>query len=208
MIDFDGNSYSIITIGKQTWMAENLRVTKFKNGDPIPHVSEQTAWKMTFEEERPAWCSMNNQPSLLKKYGVLYNWYAATDSRGIAPEGWRLPTIEDWEELLRFLTKKQDLYEFDTTAAPLLKSKTNWGAPGFENMRGNNGSGFNAYGTGFRLENEFMQEFIATGFWSSSDDPDTDMPFPFLIQVNYATIETYYRKLSGFNIRLIKINPK
>jgi len=91
-VDIDGQTFDIVVIGSQTWMAENLNVSHFLNGDPIPHVQTNEEWLKAAENRRPAWCYYNNDPVNGKKYGKLYNWFAVNDSRGLAPPGWHIPT--------------------------------------------------------------------------------------------------------------------
>src|SRR5688572_21874913 len=90
--DADGNIYRTVTIGDQVWMAENLKVTHYKNGDAIAVVSSDTAWSHLLSG---AYCHYNNDINNTAAYGKLYNWYAINDSRGIAPEGWHIPTEEE-----------------------------------------------------------------------------------------------------------------
>ena len=93
--DIDGNVYQTVTIGTQVWMAENLRVTHYNNGDAIPNVTDNT-WG---DLETGAYCAYNNESSNGSTYGLLYNWYALDDGRKIAPEGWHVPTDAEWQEL-------------------------------------------------------------------------------------------------------------
>jgi len=98
--DIDGNTYEIVKIGNQWWMAENLKVTNYRNGEAIPNVTEDSAWSNL---STGAWCSYNNDVSNIETYGRLYNWYAVNDSLGLAPEGWHVASEEDWQELVDFL---------------------------------------------------------------------------------------------------------
>jgi uncharacterized protein (TIGR02145 family) len=92
-------------IGNQVWMAENLKVTKFRNGDPIYEARSKEEWYQAGLQKKPAFCYYNNEPSTASQYGVLYNWYAINDSRGLAPEGWKIPTSWDVEALRDLLQK-------------------------------------------------------------------------------------------------------
>jgi len=74
-------------IGEHEWMIENLRVTHYNNEDPIPHVTNNSEWASL---GTGAYCFYNNEESLAGTYGMLYNWYAADDERGLCPEGWRV----------------------------------------------------------------------------------------------------------------------
>jgi len=102
MTDQDGNTYKTIKIGTQTWMAENLRTTKYRNGDPIPHVTDTAQW---VDLTSGAYCYYGNTQRLdsIATFGGLYNWYAVSDSRYIAPKGWHVPTDEDWTTLVTYL---------------------------------------------------------------------------------------------------------
>jgi uncharacterized protein (TIGR02145 family) len=102
--DIDGNVYQTITLGTQTWMLENLRVTRYRNGDSIVHAADPAVWRtLRSASDKGGWCHYNNDPGNEATYGKLYNWYAATDARNIAPVGWRVPTKADWEVLQYYL---------------------------------------------------------------------------------------------------------
>jgi hypothetical protein len=101
-----------VNTGNQIWSSENLYVNKFRNGDSIPEVKNKDDWDSAIYNEEPAWCYYNFNSENGKKYGKLYNWYAVNDPRGLAPIGWRLPTIDEWRELINCLRKKLLLNEF------------------------------------------------------------------------------------------------
>ena len=82
-----------VVVGTQTWSAQNLDVTTYKNGDAIPQVQDAEAWKNL---TTGAWCYYENKTSYGTTYGKLYNWYAVTDARGLAPQGFHVPTDADW----------------------------------------------------------------------------------------------------------------
>lgn len=100
VIDFDGNVYHPVVIGKQTWLVEDLRVTHYRNGEAIPNVADSTQWTLLTSG---AYCNYNNDSVLSKVYGKLYNWYAVNDRRGLAPKGWHIPTDEEWSTLVNYL---------------------------------------------------------------------------------------------------------
>lgn len=110
--DIDGNVYHTIKIGNQLWMAENLKVTHYSNGDSIPKVTDDSTW---VSRSTGMFCIYNNVNSNADKYGLLYNWYVVYDSRGIAPEGWRVPTEDDFAELENFLIENG--YNWDGTSS-------------------------------------------------------------------------------------------
>lgn len=98
--DIDGNIYQTIKIGTQWWMAENLKVTHYRNGDSIPNVTDETAWSNL---TTGAYGNYNNDDDISNTYANLYNWYAVNDSRNIAPIGWHIPTDAEWQTLVDYL---------------------------------------------------------------------------------------------------------
>jgi uncharacterized protein (TIGR02145 family) len=92
-----------VTIGNQVWMTKNLNVDKFRNGDPIPQAKTNEEWEAAGKNKQPAWCYYDNDPSNGAKFGKLYNWYAVIDVRGLAHEGYHIPTNEDWTTLVNYL---------------------------------------------------------------------------------------------------------
>ena len=83
-----------VVIGNDEWMTENLSVKKFNNGDPIPEAKTDADWLKAGQDKSPAWCYQNNDPANEKSYGILYNYYAVSDERGLLPEGFHLATDE------------------------------------------------------------------------------------------------------------------
>ena len=109
-----------IQIGAQIWMTQNLNVAHFRNGDPIEEAKTAEDWKAAGENKKPAWCYYNNDPTNGEKYGKLYNWYAVNDSRGLAPNGWKLPEIKCFSQLLVFLNATEGI------SHNILKSTLGW----------------------------------------------------------------------------------
>lgn len=102
--DIDGNVYRTVVIGTQTWMAENLKVTRYRNGDTIPNYADPLQWAgVNPFNQVGAYCNYMNDESYVSTYGRLYNWFAATDVRVIAPIGWHIPTDEEWRTLSNYL---------------------------------------------------------------------------------------------------------
>lgn len=101
----DGKVYKTVIIGNQTWMAENLNVSTFRNGDTIPEVKNDEEWLKAGKEGRPAWCYFKNKKKNGKKYGKLYNWHAVCDLRGLAISGYHIPTHSEMTDLENFLQK-------------------------------------------------------------------------------------------------------
>ena len=100
IFDIDGNIYEMIQIGTQVWMAENLKVTKYRNGDPIPTAYNNSAWSAL---TTGAYATYNDDASNTDTYGLLYNWYVVDNSLNIAPEGWHVPTDAEWQILVDYL---------------------------------------------------------------------------------------------------------
>ncbi|NVO10126.1 MAG: fibrobacter succinogenes major paralogous domain-containing protein [Bacteroidales bacterium] len=99
--DIDGNVYKTVIIGTQEWMAENLKVTHYRNGDPITNITDNTQW--INNRTQGAWCSYNNDAANKNIYGLLYNYYTIADSRGICPIGWHVPSDAEWNILISYL---------------------------------------------------------------------------------------------------------
>ncbi len=98
--DIDGNTYRTIKIGDQVWMATNLKVTHYNNGDPIPHITDSSQWrKLT----TGAWSAYDNDKKNIALYGLLYNWHTLADRRKLAPKGWHIPTDAEWRILMKAL---------------------------------------------------------------------------------------------------------
>ncbi len=154
--DYDGNKYKTVVIGNQEWMAENLNVEHYRNGDVIPQVQSNEDWA---DLKTGAWCYYENKTSNEKTYGKLYNWYAVNDYCGLAPEGWHIPSDAEWTQLTDYLGGYK-------AAGGKLKATTLWTSPNTEAI---NSSGFTAFPGGLR---DFVGSFTTIGesgwFWSSS----------------------------------------
>jgi len=171
--DIDGNVYQTIKIGDQEWMAENLKVTHYRNGDAIPNVTDATEWsKLT----TGAYCEYDNNSANVDTYGRLYNWYAVNDSRNIAPEGWHVPTDEEWKELEMTLGMSQS--EADDSGwrgsdqgSQLAGNADLWSDGVLENNTAFGSSGFAALPGGYRYGygGGFDDMGYDALFWSSSE---------------------------------------
>lgn len=135
--DIDGNVYNTIKIGNKIWMKENLRSKRYLNGDSIPFISGNKKWSETTEG---AWSYYNNDTSQIRVYGLLYNYYAVYNWRGICPWGWHIPSEYEWQQLILEL-------EGETRAGGKLKSKDGWKSP---NTGADNSSRFSALPGGYR----------------------------------------------------------
>jgi uncharacterized protein (TIGR02145 family) len=131
--------YKEAKIGDQIWMAENLNVSKFRNGDVIPEAKTNEEWIRVAKEKQPAWCYYNNDVNNGNKFGKLYNAYAVRDPRGLAPKGWHIPSTEEWDKLCIEISERKS-----KSVGLQLKSKMSW------QHNGDNCFGFDALPAGFR----------------------------------------------------------
>lgn len=141
LTDIDDNVYKTVKIGDQWWLAENLKVTHYRNGEAIPNVTDGTQWSNLITG---AYCAYNNDNGNISTYGLLYNWFAVDDNRNIAPAGWHVPTDEEWKQLEMYLgispTRVNDTNNRGTDEGNKLKSTNGWHNGG----NGTNVSGFSA----------------------------------------------------------------
>jgi len=157
IVDVDKNSYNTIKIGNQIWMAENLKTTRFKNGDRLNQFLENNLWQ---DSDKPTWVHYNFDTTYNRSYGKLYNWLAITDKRGLCPSGWRVPKIGDWQQLVKYVGK--------VSPGGLLKEvgTSKWKIP---NAYSSNFYGFTATPSGFiDSENNFVKLGEQASWWSVS----------------------------------------
>jgi len=177
----DAKVYKTVKIGNQVWMAENLNTDRFRNGDLIPEVKTEADWEKADINKKPAWCYYNNNFLIGKTYGKLYNLWAIIDSRGLAPNGFNIPSKEEWDSLdheifsnPRFESSRE---AGGGAVGSYLKSSEHWlaappskfGNPfGFDlGGIGNNSSGFTAQPGGYRSYGRFIY-FEKSGVWWTS----------------------------------------
>jgi uncharacterized protein (TIGR02145 family) len=150
VVDQDGNTYATIVIGTQEWMAENLRTTTYRNGDPIPNVTDNTQWQGL---TTGAWAHYNHDSQYENPYGKLYNGYAVNDPRNVCPVGWHVPSEAEWNTLIGYLDPDYNPeasgggMPHSSTAGGVMKSTGTqyWNAP---NEGATNVSGFSGVGSG------------------------------------------------------------
>ena len=187
---------SSVTIGTQIWSNTNLDVTTYRNGDPIPQVTDNTTWANL---TTGAWCYYNNDPTNNTTYGKMYNWYAVNDPRGLAPEGWHIPTNAEWTTLSTFLGG-------DAIAGGKMKSTGTslWQSP---NTSATNSSGFAGRPGGFRSSfsgGTFADQYFTSHFWSSNAVDSTSAYF-YTLYWNAAYINPSFNyKKAGCSVRLVQ----
>jgi uncharacterized protein (TIGR02145 family) len=154
----DGKTYNTIEIGNQVWMAENLNVDRFRNGDPIKEITSNEEWVQAGNNGTPAWCYYNNDPQYGLKYGKLYNWHAVNDARGLAPEGWYVPSDEECKLVIN------QLGGFAQAGLKMKSSDTWYGGGGY------NKEGFNGLASGRRGKaGNFSSEGFYFFWWTSTE---------------------------------------
>lgn len=186
--------YPEIKILQHTWMAKNLDVSSFRNGDPIQEAKSEEEWKRLGDSGLPAWCHFENDPKNDEIHGKLYNWYAVNDRRGLAPNGWNIPTDSDWRILVNNLGGEEGV-------GLKLKSKTGWN----NNGNGNNDSGLNFKPSGVRIENgAFSVKDAVTMFWSYNEIDIDIARVRAISDENYDFIELQKFKQYGVSVRCMK----
>jgi len=192
--DIDGNVYNTVTIGDQVWMAENLKVTHYCNGDAIPKVIGDSDWENLASG---AYCINDNNDSNAVTYGFLYNWYAVDDSRDIVPEGWHVPTDEEWQTLVDYLGGSG-------VAGGKLKETgtTHWNSP---NGGATNESGFSALPGGYRHHNgRYTNMGYNARFWSSTEHDNYDAWNRLLNSYNSGVYRFSNYLHYGFSVRCVR----
>jgi len=192
---FQAIAQSEIKIADQVWMSKNLDVMYFRNGEKIPQAKSQKAWQNLTQKGKPAWCYFNFDSKLGKKYGKLYNVFCVFDSRGLAPEGWRIPSQSDWNTLSTNLGG----YQF---AGKKLKSIVSWINGEFSN----NESGFDALPGGYCHPMGYFQDVLGKyGNWWSSTLANRYETYS--MQLHHNNTNFYIEKQdnrNGFSVRCIK----
>lgn len=209
--DNDANEYGLVRIGKQVWTAENLRTTTYNDGSPIPHVPDSAGWATT---SSGAYCYYDNTTDevVRNKWGPLYNWYAV-ETEKLAPEGWHVPSYDEWCALEDYLTENGYNYDGTTTserAAQSLAAQTDWeswtgnGAIGNDPSE-NNSSGFSALPGGQRFTNCSFYRKGTDGYWWSTTERDSTRVFVIHLFHRSTSVDvdnTY--KMQGCSVRLLK----
>ena len=185
-----------IKIGTQTWTSKNLNVSAYRNGDKIPQVQDAKAW---VKLKTGAWCYHQNKTANGTKYGKLYNWYAVNDKRCLAPKGYHIPSVAEWDILIEYLGG-------GFTGGARMKSKNGWKNNGY----GNNRSGFAALPGGSRY-NDGDFDFVGVfGHWWSSSEFDIDSAWGCTMisdagdDAPDADTGYFYDKPNGFSVRCVK----
>ena len=185
--------FDYVTIGSQVWTSKNLDVTTYRNGDPIPQVTNPSEWAGL---TTGAWCYFNNDPANGAIYGKLYNWYAVNDSRGLAPAGWHIPTDAEWTTLGASLGG-------DNVAGGKMKmtGTSYWSSP---NTGATNSSGFSGLPGGYGGES-FGSFGNYGSFWTATESGvSTAWTRDLGYNYDYLYRFSLHNKRAGFSVRCIK----
>ena len=193
--DIDGNVYHTVTIGTQVWMVENLKTTRYGNGDPIPNITVAASWSAL---STGAYSWYNNDATTYKAtYGALYNWYAVADSRNIAPTGWHVATDDEWSTLTTFLGGESAGSTMKETGT------SHWLSP---NTGTTNSSGFTALPGGYLYyDGGTFSNVGRYGYWWSNTADGVSFAWYRFLFYGYAYV---YRgnlnKQFGFSVRCVR----
>ena len=191
----NGTATPVLTVCCQSWMTKNLDVDKYRNGDPIPKVTDPTAWTAL---TTGAYCYYNNDSATYAAtYGKLYNWYAVNDPRGLAPEGWHIPTDFEWTTL-------ENCLGGSTVDGGAMKETgtIHWTTP---NTGATNISGLSGLPGGARDVSGPFVGLSGNGFWWSATENDaTTSWYRFLSYDNGSIYRGYVAKQDGLSVRCIR----
>lgn len=183
IVDIDGNTYPTVRIGGQTWMASNLKTTRYRDGGSIPVAADNATWSGLTTGARTTHPGSN---------GPLYNWHAVNDSRGLCPAGWRVPSTGDWNALVSAV---------GNDAGFKLKSSSGW-------LDGGNGSdafGFNGLPGGFRSNGGAFEAAGRNAYWWSSTSFDANAAYGRgLIDTRRDMPANFGNMRFGYSVRCVK----
>ena len=188
------DTFKSVKINKQVWMAKNLTVSKFRNGDIIPEAESDSDWVKAGREHKPAWCYYNQNKDTGRKYGKLYNYFAMMDTRGLAPSGWHIPNPKDWDTLHFSLGDW-------SAVGNKLKTTSGWKKGG----NGNNSTGFCALPAGkCSVKGKFTWLGTGTFFLTLPIYPSDFTQIEQLISFNSELSPGFSDFECGFSCRCIK----
>jgi uncharacterized protein (TIGR02145 family) len=189
--DIDGNVYPTVKIGSQLWMAENLRVIHYRNGEAITSVKGGQVWQLHLTE---GYCTYGDSVENTATYGLLYNWHAVTDKRNLAPTGWHVPSDTEWQILIDFLGGS-------SIAGGEMKDSGGW----FNNGNGSNSSEFTALPGGICYSNGIFNGIgFSASFWSSTGYSSDGAWNRLLSYVSPGIGRDGGNKLDGISVRCVR----
>jgi uncharacterized protein (TIGR02145 family) len=183
-----------VKIGNQVWMAKNLDVVTFRNGDFISQAKDSDQWDYAANNKMPVWCYYEFDKNNGKFYGKLYNWYAVNDSRGLAPMGFHVPSIDEFNILSTY-------FGGDTKAGKSLKYSEGW----LKNGNGDNSSGLAFLPGGDCNGSGFFEGLGNYGYWWSSTYLNSGYAFRYRLESSNSKFSKLIcSKYCGFSVRCIK----
>ncbi len=207
IMDAEENVYITVRIGDQWWMAENLRVTVYRDGTEIPNLQDDNDWLMA---GKGAWVNYDNNESIGKEFGALYNWFTVVDERGLCPDGWKVPSDEDWMELEKYLGMSGETVLLDglrgSDEGGMLKDTgvQLWNHP---NAGATNETGFTALPAGSRqVEPIVFFEFLRddTYYWTVSQSDENSAWNRGLTFKTAGVFRYSADKRNGYSVRCLK----
>jgi uncharacterized protein (TIGR02145 family) len=199
--DVDGNIYGTVKIGSQWWMTENLKVTSYKDGTKITEVLPIENDSIWAKLDSAAFCKTDD------RFGLLYNWYAVSNAKQIAPEGWHIPTDDDWKKLeveigMSVAESVKTGWRGTNEAEKLIiKSSEGWIEPVHF---GSNVTGFLALPGGCRVFNGTSNVLSNTAFWWTSTEKNNQAYYRYIDSKQKTIFRHYAYKQYGFSIRCVK----
>lgn len=205
--DIDGNIYPTVQICNQTWTAKNLDVSHYRNGDVISQVTDSTTWANL---TTGAWCYYQNNTANGPIYGKLYNWYAVNDPRGLAPQGYHVPSDTEWSTVVNCLGGS-------SVAGGAMKEAglIHWGNPNTGYSGGSNSSGFTALPGGIRVQYGYNSQAVLAaglfgninydGIWWTSTDTNSPSAWAYdMVYESNGTDRFDKNKAVGISVRCVK----
>lgn len=207
VIDYDDNEYTIVQIGTQWWLGENLKVTHYADGDAIDNVTDNSAWEGL---STGAYCDYNNESSNVDTYGRLYNFYAVDDARELAPEGWHVASDAEWKQMeislgMSQVSSDSTGYRGSDEGGKLKESGlSHWLDP---NTGATDEVGFTALPAGYRDGTGVSGTLESYGmFWTATEDNDFNA-WSRQLAADHADINRMqYGKTYGFSVRCVRDN--
>ena len=186
--------HASVRVGNQVWMLENLNMDTFRNGEAITHATTAEEWARAGREGKPAWCYYENKTENGVRYGKLYNWYAVTDPRGVAPEGWHVATDAEWRQTTDYLGGED-------AAGTKMKNATGW----VGKANGTNETGFSGLPGGSRdLYGQFAYGTHVAYWWTTTESDDELAWYRVIDQSPHYVYRTNYSKANGLSVRCVK----
>jgi len=210
--DIDGNVYNTVLIGSQCWWKENLKTTTYRNGTPVPNVTDGSAWESL---TTGAYVWYNNDISWKDKYGALYNWFTTVDPNGLCPTGWHVPTHGEWTALTDYIggtgaSNGNKLKSCRQVNSPLgggcnTSVHPRWEEDSWAGNYGTDDYGFSGLPGGYRLNDGAFGGIGGNGDWWSSTESSSSSAWSRFLVYNYGDVGVDdYSKRNGFSVRCLR----